>query len=818
VRCEGTGEVSRLQIAERMSRSHLRTLASLLALASCSSSSHGTSSADAPSGGDGSAATDAGVDAPSGGVTDADQFVATDGDDSWDGTSATFVSGTTGPVATVAQAQANLRARAGTEPLTVAIRGGTYYGTALAFAHADGGTQAAPIVYTNYTGETPVLSGGTHVAGWAASTSGLCASQTAPCFATTLPAATPYFEALYYNGERRLRPRLGSATSPVGTYYKIAAASQACSGTCYDRFVYTAGDPIASLADFTVAAPGKLVGGGAAPAHDVMLYDFEQWDVDIERVASIDTSTTLVTLTGDTTKNSFHGYHPGHHYIVENVRAQFHTAGQWFLDRSAAPWTVYYLANAGEDPTSATIEIPRAAQVLAATDLDYVTFSGIAFEHDNYVIPETGYAATQLQPNVPAMVTCAGCQNVVFHGDTFAHTTGVGIAIVSSGDAQAQDDRIEYSAIFDTGSHGVRVGEKPGPSDTDANVPARIHVVENALAGAGRIVGGSDLVDFGDVHDCELGHNDATDSYHAGLELCMPAGDKCQGSSAATSHGAYNNNVHDNNFYGVMEGATDDGGCFYAMTSLAQGTGTAAGNQLVHNSCHDVSDSTASGVSNGYGGHCFYLDNGTGGWTVKNNLGYRCSALVYNMTYGPQEAGVPNVYTNNIAAYGRQGVVGPQVCPPAKGIEQFAFTGNIVLMDTGAVQKNGTARYLGSGGADALNYQDFASNSYCMLSGGTCVAPTFFSQTDLCSTKPEVTYGSLAAWQAFGEDQGSSVQMPDFTDPANGDFSAAATPGTSPAFPDGAPGISLVFGRTTPSAMPVAAQTFPASPYPKTAF
>ena len=74
--------------------------------------------------------------------------------------------GTDGPLATLARAQARireLRAAPGglSTPVTVLLRQGTYaLARPLVFTPADSGTEACPVTYAAYPGETPVLSGG----------------------------------------------------------------------------------------------------------------------------------------------------------------------------------------------------------------------------------------------------------------------------------------------------------------------------------------------------------------------------------------------------------------------------------------------------------------------------------------------------------------------------------------------------------------------------------------------------------------------------------------------------------------------------------
>ncbi len=188
-------------------------------------------------------------------------YVAPNGNDSWTGTLASpNPAGTDGPFANFDQARAAVRSlplnKSGLSQVNVEFRGGTYILPATEmFAAADSGSAITAIVYQNFPGETPVFSGGMRVANWT-NTGG-------NVWKTTLPDSTQYFENQFYNGVRRLRPRLGGY---LGTYYRyigpvyLSGAAPPASPPdpncteyfagsgweCFDRFQYSRADPIAS--------------------------------------------------------------------------------------------------------------------------------------------------------------------------------------------------------------------------------------------------------------------------------------------------------------------------------------------------------------------------------------------------------------------------------------------------------------------------------------------------------------------------------------------------------------------------------------------
>lgn len=95
------------------------------------------------------------------------------GNDLWDGSTANFVSGTTGPFATIEKARTSVQAlkAAGQFPSTgcgIALRGGVYFlTTSLSFTAGDSGlSSTAPVVYYAYQGELVTICGGKELTGW----------------------------------------------------------------------------------------------------------------------------------------------------------------------------------------------------------------------------------------------------------------------------------------------------------------------------------------------------------------------------------------------------------------------------------------------------------------------------------------------------------------------------------------------------------------------------------------------------------------------------------------------------------------------------
>src|SRR5215467_2610805 len=129
----------------------------------------------------------------------ADFFVAPNGNDKWSGTlEAPNAGGSDGPFATLERAQKAVR---DTKKRNVMLRGGTYYlRVPWKLDRADSGSNNSPVVYQAYPGEKPIISGGRLLTGWTNSGNAWSVKLSSNDYKN--------FEALFFNDERRYRPRI----------------------------------------------------------------------------------------------------------------------------------------------------------------------------------------------------------------------------------------------------------------------------------------------------------------------------------------------------------------------------------------------------------------------------------------------------------------------------------------------------------------------------------------------------------------------------------------------------------------------------------
>jgi hypothetical protein len=453
-------------------------------------------------------------------------YVATNGNDAWNGLSPTYTGGINGPFASLAKAQLAARTKSSAGSVTIQVRAGTYYlpmsptnaGT-LVFTSADSGNATSPILWENYPGETPIVSGGVPVG-----TGGLGLSWTSTAlklYQVQLPSSLQPFEYLFYTpqvshtgpvGPRRLRSRLESqfgvgyymsggvchSTTPPGTVAtslcnlgtflrvlnpvaptdpdgmgcpSVTNFNNSAQSKCLDRFYYNPSDPITNWLNLN----GTYTGNPASPCQsstnpypvgDIGIMLFDAWTVDDMRVGCLDTSQGVLFLNnatkGNTKQYDTFGPTAGHRYVVENTKDAFqaaYTAGQtglWFLDRSTTQPILYYIANTGENPNLDTVVIPQlGGQFPVSGASDYVGGSLISATNLSYVT----------------------FQGITFEVDNFtpSYTTGFNndvngeMSVPQAIDCEScQNVTFNGITIQDTSASGIDISSSSGSSGTAA--------------------------------------------------------------------------------------------------------------------------------------------------------------------------------------------------------------------------------------------------------------------------------------------------------------------------------------------------------------
>ena len=762
---------------------------------------------------------------------------ATNGNDQWSGRlpERNFEQ-TDGPLATLDHAREVVQStdKTGFDRVIVFFRGGTYYlPDTVTFTEADSGTAYTEIVYENFPGESPVFSGGVRVQNWV--------NQGGNKWTTTLPASTQYFENLFYNGERRLRPRLGGylgqpyfIANPVKLDAGDPKINDNCIGIddnkppttyeCFDRFHYADLDPIGNLTQNVVPPPNNLCDQPSPTnqnlAGDIEILNFQQFSTSKLRVSCIDTKKKIVYLTGPTTFSHANflqdGFQQGRRYLVENVEDALTEPGQWFLDHSGAPgtWTLTYFAKPGENPNIGNIVIPQTEPPLVRTsNLQHVTFQGLTFAYDNYVLDCDGHPGRELEIDIAPTLSFQNSQYITFDSGTLEHISGTGLEIISclpadpdksppfnkppkwcvkpvDTNAVTSNNVVKNSRLYDIGALGMRIADPWVPAETDANVPQFITVENNVVEGYGRIIPSAFGIGQGLGHDNLYTHNDVYDGYHCAISLSQQSGNAPpNGVDGKPPIGNGNNTISFNHVYNLLQGIMSDGGAIRIEAGNA--AFTADGNKILNNKIHDVSDASSFFEgTHGYGGDGIYLDNSTGLVDVENNLVYRVSDTAVYTPHGPAAEHEANKVTNNILAFARQAMIGvnfPYKDGETNPNKAFNVTNNLMVFDRTSNSPGqsfyvqGQCTYINTLAA-YTDFQKFSRNLYWRTDGTFANDTNAFYRQKIpvstgvpnppCIHDPTVNsdpalwnFYSFADWQGIGEDAGSVVKNPHFLFP-----------------------------------------------------
>jgi len=289
----------------------------------------------------------------------AEIYVSPTGSDAASGTLAA-------PLATLAAARDKAdQLKAGNTPVTVYLRGGTYYLNApVVFGPSNSGTAAAPIVYTAYQAETPVLSGGILVpstAAWATSSGQIKVTT----IATNLKV-----DQLFFNGKRQIMARYPNfdSTKILDGYDPNCISAQR---------VATWSNPAEGPGYFRALHPSV-------------------WGGESFTITGKNADNTLnLKWSGD--NNNGQNYHATYR-MVENIFEELDAPGEWYYRKSTGQ--LFFWPPAGANLSTARIELASQDELIrivgTATDrVKYVQFNGFTITHT--------YRTLFSQPYVPLL-------------------------------------------------------------------------------------------------------------------------------------------------------------------------------------------------------------------------------------------------------------------------------------------------------------------------------------------------------------------------------------------------------------------------------
>ncbi len=323
---------------------------------------------------------------------DATFFVARNGNDEWSGMlSDPSAEETDGPFATLARARDAVRQlKAGgepTEPMTVMVRGGKYYlEYTLILGPEDGGTRQAPVTYTAYPGERPILSGGVPVTGWKPYRENIVQCQLAG-----VKGGKWKFRQLFLNGQRQIRaryPKLDRDNPLYGGWAFMEGPADDGTNPAANYEPYGFGDlKDRTLDGGTVNAfrykPGTFKHSWSKPSEgEVMCFPGPAWSNDIIPIKAIDEEQCIITLTRDIWQfDRAHWYRrlaliANNRFYIENILEELTEPGEWCLDSEDG---MLYFWPPTDSLDDAEVAVPALQNLISIRGASWITISGFTF-------------------------------------------------------------------------------------------------------------------------------------------------------------------------------------------------------------------------------------------------------------------------------------------------------------------------------------------------------------------------------------------------------------------------------------------------------
>ncbi len=474
-----------------------------------------------------------------------------------------------------------------TGDIVVYLRGGTHtLADTLTFGQSDSGTNGYKVIYQNYPGETPVISGGQRVTGWTPQAGNIYKAHVGTSLNT---------RQLYVNGIRAIRARSvnGSGWEKSGAGFKCPAA---------------------------VASWGNIT--------DVEVVGRNMWKEFRGGIQSA--SGTFATMKQPfwTNANSHTDWpFPIQPDWIENAYELLDSEGEWYLNRTTGD--LYYKPRAGEDMNTAEVIAPKLERLISGTSVKNVVFKGITFSYATWLRPNNAEGLadhqgvqttigqyTNFDDSREHWVQCDGnleftySENLRFEGNTFKHLGGAGLSL-----NMGCKNNVVFNNIFeDISAHGIIIGYMHGYYADSANLVKNNLIDNNLISKTGQEYhAGMGIITYYTEHTV-ITHNELHDLPYTGISCGWGWG----GHDPSV---AKNNLIQNNLIYDIMK-VLEDGGGIYTLSAQP---GTAITGNVIHDD------------RNNFG--AIYLDDLSRYITVQDNAVYSnvknvlCKGSNHNFQY-----------------------------------------------------------------------------------------------------------------------------------------------------------------------------------------
>lgn len=471
---------------------------------------------------------------------------------------------------------------------------------------------------------------------------------------------------------------------------------------------------------------------------DVKIVALQLWISVHLRIATVDDSKHVVTLKKASSYrlSSGFGKEPAPYYLV-NAFEFLDVPGEWYLDRPTG--RLYVMAQPSDDLNQSEVIAPVLESVVRfecdpaqGETIDHLTFQDITFSHSAYVLPQDQTGDQQSAVFVPGSVRGEGLHHCTFQNCTFSHNNNYGLELGRG----CQNNWIVDCSVFDTGAGGIKVGEgtirKNPEEQTFGNSVLNCHLYDG-----GHILHQGVGIWMPQSYNNRIAFCHIHDYLYSGLSIGWT-----WGYSESLARG---NIIEFNHIHHIGKRADGEGPYLSDMGGIYT-LGIQPGTVIRNNVFHDIAGSH-------YGGWGIYFDEGGSQILAEKNIVYRTTDGGFHQHYGKE-----NIVRNNIFALGKKYQL---YRTRLEDHTSFTFENNIVYWQEGDLL--------------AGNWEDrfiMDRNLYWNAEAG------------------DIRFGKLSwdEWQKKGWDMHSLTADPQFTEPANDDFTLK----------DGSPAFKLGFQPIPP--------------------
>lgn len=612
--------------------------------------------------------------------------------------------------------------------ITVFLRGGTYpLRETIRFTPDDSGSADTPITYASYPGEEAILSGGEVLQGTWTRTPGK------PYWQLEIPRSRDrqwIFYSLYVNGQSRERARTPNWGEKV-----FRAEGREPGGDTRQALCYFAGD-----VDPTWSNPTDI---------DVVLLC--SWTPTIHRIQEIVPERRALRFFSAHTR-AVDAWERHFRYYLSHVREALDIPGEWYHDRQQG--ILYYYPMPDEDLAHAEVIAPVLRSRMFTfesnpTDTRLIThlhFKNLSFRYLDGDMDKYNGQYRQGHMFLTAAVAANNLRHASFEGCTFSQLGEYAMELADG----CRDVTVRHCHFYDLGAGALQLGvsslskllqgfEIANPSSSASKIKqipswSDAQFLSNPFYVTDLTIDNCCIHRLGTIwHGCygivnrfashtQITHNEIYDTHWDAIGL--DARWDWQGQRYSHSNVVAYNHLH----HLGLRYHTDAAGV-YQFGPLDT--------HIHHNLVHDT---YAYPYICGFAG--LYLDQQSRGARVENNLVYNTEwfALFQNM-------GMDNLFSNNLTAFARDGMIGRGSLNATWKTNDFTVTHNVYISSNAvAIAKNWK---------DGERPPFLASNLYHSLSS----EPLTFAEMP------------LNAWQALNRDHGSVITNSGCRAPAVFDFS-----------------------------------------------